>query len=65
MGLAHSTVSGIVDRLEHKKLVHRQLDLQDRRYIRICLNQAVREYMTYQSPSHVFVNRKTDHFLPC
>jgi len=48
MGLAHSTISGIVDRLEHKKLVHRRPDPQNRRYIRICLDQAVGE--VYKPP---------------
>ncbi len=51
MGLAHSTVSGIVDRLAKKGLVERRADPKDRRYVRIHLNQMVGEYISYQLPS--------------
>src|SRR5215470_5098892 len=35
VGLAHSTVSGIVDRLKRRGLVERRPDLNDRRHTRI------------------------------
>ena len=51
MALAHSTVSGIVDRLEQKKLVQRRPDPQDRRYVRIYMGEAVQNYVRYLYPS--------------
>ncbi len=51
MGLVHSTVSGIVDRLAKKALVERRTDSMDRRYVRIYLSQTVTEYMSYHAPS--------------
>ncbi len=51
MALAHSTVSGIVDRLEQKNLVHRRPDPQDRRYSRIYRSEIVAEYLRYHAPS--------------
>lgn len=45
MALSHSTVSGIIDRLEHRKLVRRVPNEQDRRYSRIVLAENVREYI--------------------
>jgi DNA-binding MarR family transcriptional regulator len=51
VGLAHSTVSGIVDRLEKRGLVERQLDLNDRRHIRIMVSGEVREFMEKRYPA--------------
>jgi MarR family transcriptional regulator, organic hydroperoxide resistance regulator len=51
MGLAHSTVSGIVDRLEQKQCVERRLDLEDRRYTRIYLSKQITDYINHLRPS--------------
>ena len=45
MGLSHSTVSGIVDRLAAKKLVYRRADENDRRISRIYLSENVKRYI--------------------
>ncbi|HEY3344052.1 MAG TPA: helix-turn-helix domain-containing protein [Anaerolineaceae bacterium] len=45
MGLAQSTVSSLVERLERKQLVHRQSDPADRRFTRVCLSDEVRSYL--------------------
>lgn len=50
VGLAHSTVSGIVDRLEKRGLVERQPDLHDRRHTRIIFSREVREFMEKRYP---------------
>ena len=50
VGLAHSTVSGIVDRLEKRGLVERQPDLNDRRHTRIIVSGEVREFMEKRYP---------------
>ena len=50
IGLAHSTVSGIVDRLEKRGLVERQPNLNDRRHTRIVLSREVREFMEKRYP---------------
>jgi DNA-binding MarR family transcriptional regulator len=50
VGLAHSTVSGIVDRLEKRGLVKRQPDVNDRRHIRITASEVVREFMKKKYP---------------
>jgi DNA-binding MarR family transcriptional regulator len=50
VGLAHSTVSGIVDRLEQRRLVQREPDPNDRRHTRICVSRLVREFMEKQYP---------------
>ncbi|MEA1939695.1 MAG: MarR family transcriptional regulator [Candidatus Caldatribacteriota bacterium] len=39
MGLSDSTVSGILDRLEQKKIVERQRDRDDRRVVKIYLSK--------------------------
>lgn len=44
LGLAHSTVSGIVDRLERDKLVYRSPDPDDKRITRIFASQLVLDY---------------------
>jgi len=50
VGLAHSTVSGIVDRLEQRGLVERQPDLNDRRHTRIVVSGEVRGFMEKRYP---------------
>ncbi len=45
MRLAHSTVSGIVDRLERRGMVERRADVADRRFSRIYLSAHVRSYV--------------------
>lgn len=45
LGLAHSTVSGIVDRLEKKGIVGREVDYNDQRFSRIVVSKGVREYL--------------------
>jgi DNA-binding MarR family transcriptional regulator len=44
VGLAHSTVSGIVDRLEKKGLLMRQPDPNDGRFTRITVSARVQKY---------------------
>jgi DNA-binding MarR family transcriptional regulator len=51
MGLAHSTVSGIVDRLEKQGLVERRADPADGRVSRIVPTEAVRSYVRDTLPS--------------
>jgi DNA-binding MarR family transcriptional regulator len=50
VGLAHSTVSGIVDRLEKRGLVVRQTNLNDRRHTRITASDVVREFLQKTYP---------------
>jgi DNA-binding MarR family transcriptional regulator len=45
LGLAHSTVSGIVDRLEKKGMVERRVADEDQRFSRIVVSKTVRDYM--------------------
>jgi len=45
LGLAHSTVSGIVDRLEKQGLLERQTDEQDRRFSKVVASQEVRKFL--------------------
>jgi DNA-binding MarR family transcriptional regulator len=45
VGLAHSTVSGIVDRLEQQALVERQTDKKDHRVKLIVASKVVRDYL--------------------
>jgi DNA-binding MarR family transcriptional regulator len=45
MGLAHATVSGIMDRLEKRGLVERSRDSLDGRLTRIVISDAVRKFM--------------------
>ena len=51
LGLAHSTVSGIVDRLVKRGLVNRQAGETDRRLTKIAVADHVREYMRDKWPS--------------
>ena len=50
MELAQSTVSGIIERLEQKKLVHRLTDPADRRRTRIEVTERVKTYMQQDEP---------------
>ena len=50
MGLAQSTVSGIIDRLERKKIVRRVVDGADRRCTRIVLTELVKAYLEKTAP---------------
>ena len=51
LGLAHSTVSGIVDRLEKQGLVERQPDPADGRVTRIVASDTVGKYVRETMPS--------------
>jgi DNA-binding MarR family transcriptional regulator len=51
MGLAHSTVSGIVIRLERRGLLQRTRRPDDRRYVHIELAQPVREWVERDLPA--------------
>ena len=50
VGLAHSTTSGIVDRLQKRGLVERQPDLDDRRHTRITASNQVTEFLEKKYP---------------
>lgn len=50
MELSHSTVSGIVDRLERRGFVRRRQDSKDRRYSRIFLSEEVKNYIRDEVP---------------
>jgi DNA-binding MarR family transcriptional regulator len=50
VGLAHSTVSGIIDRLEKRGLVERQPNLDDRRHTRITASNEVTEFLKKKYP---------------
>lgn len=45
LGLSHSTVSGIVDRLERRGLLQRETDARDRRLTRISITPEVQGYV--------------------
>jgi len=53
VGLSHSTVSGIVDRLEKRGLAERQVDRKDRRITRIVASKRVQNYMRNTLPALV------------
>jgi len=53
MGLAHSTVSGIVDRLERQGLVRRQVNPADRRSTHIEVTESVKTYIQQRLPAHM------------
>ena len=53
LGLAHSTVSGIVDRLEKRRLVERQPDSSDGRATVIVVSKMVGDYMRDTYPAMV------------
>jgi DNA-binding MarR family transcriptional regulator len=50
LGLAHSTTSGIVDRLEKQGLVERKVDEADRRLTRIGASKVVRKFVKERMP---------------
>lgn len=50
MGLAQSTVSGLVERLERKRFVRRLADPADRRCTRVMLTDAVKSYLEQTAP---------------
>ncbi len=50
MGLAHSTVSVVVDRLEKRGMVRRQTDGKDRRVSRILPSPAVQQFLRNTLP---------------
>jgi DNA-binding MarR family transcriptional regulator len=51
VGMAHSTVSGIVDRLVKRGMLERQADTDDRRFTKIVASQLVRDYIQNEMPS--------------
>lgn len=50
VALSHSTVSGIVDRLQAKGMVARSTDKVDRRLTHIAVTNVVRQFMEQQAP---------------
>jgi DNA-binding MarR family transcriptional regulator len=50
VSLAHSTVSGIVDRLEKRGFVNRQVLESDHRVTQITVSKPVREFLEKQAP---------------
>lgn len=50
VSLAHSTVSGIADRLEKQGMLERQTHATDRRVTVLVASQAVREFLTTRMP---------------
>ena len=50
--LAHSTVSGIVDRLQARGLLERRPSDEDRRYTIIAISPVVSQWMSTQAPRH-------------
>lgn len=50
VGLAHSTVSGIVDRLQQRGLVARRRDASDGRATTIAVSRGVRDYLRDRLP---------------
>jgi DNA-binding MarR family transcriptional regulator len=50
LGLAHSTVSGIVDRLQERGLIERRANETDRRVTRIVVTQPVRDFVRDTMP---------------
>jgi DNA-binding MarR family transcriptional regulator len=50
VALSHSTVSGIVDRLQARGIVTRSTDSKDRRLTRIAVSPVVRQFMQDRAP---------------
>lgn len=50
LGLAHSTTSGIVDRLEKRGMLSREVDGADRRLTRIAVTREVEEWVKHTMP---------------
>lgn len=51
VGLAQSTVSGIIDRLKQRELVCSRVDETDRRITRIYITEIVEHYVKHEIPS--------------
>ena len=51
MGLAHSTVSGIVDRLQQREIVRRASRRDDRRFAFVELTPPVQEWLAKELPA--------------
>ena len=54
VGLTHSTISGIVDRLERKGMAARFQDPEDRRFTKVTVSENVKNYLQNQHPRHLF-----------
>lgn len=54
MGLSHSTISGIVDRLERKGLVARFQDPQDRRITKVTMTGKAKNHYAHVLPHRMF-----------
>jgi DNA-binding MarR family transcriptional regulator len=50
VSLSHSTVSGIIDRLQAKGMAARSIDSADRRLTRIAVTPVVRQFMQQEAP---------------
>lgn len=50
VGLAHSTVSGIVDRLEKRGFLNRKVLESDQRVTRITVSKVVRQFLDREAP---------------
>lgn len=50
VGLAHSTVSGIIDRLEQRGMVQRHTNPDDQRFTEIVVTDTVRDFMRKKAP---------------
>jgi len=50
LGLAHSTVSGIVDRLQARGMVEREINESDKRSSRIIVTEVVRKFVRETMP---------------
>lgn len=46
LGIENSTISGILERMETKELIKREIDPNDRRYIKVFLTDKARELET-------------------
>ena len=54
MELSHSTISGIIDRLERKGLVARSQDPDDRRFTKVILSEEVKQRMEEKRSQNMF-----------
>lgn len=54
MELSHSTISGIIDRLERKGLVARFQDPEDRRFTKVILSEEVKQRMEEKRSQNMF-----------
>ncbi|TGG87990.1 MarR family winged helix-turn-helix transcriptional regulator [Geotoga petraea] len=60
LGLSNSTVSGIVDRLEEKKLIERIRSKEDRRVIKVRVNK---EFKTSMASKYMDVEEKITNII--